>query len=152
VRQLEASGGILSLEFSPDGKALAVSSRNQRVHLWEAETGKELHQLGGGEVAQRGGALSLLGGYSGPEARGVAISPDGKRLASAAGSTVRLWEMATGKELPLLEGHRRAPSSVAVTLDGKSVVSWGPDRVIRRWDAANGKSQGAFVAPSGTTL
>src|SRR6202035_1974565 len=72
--------------------------------------------------------------------------------ASAAGSTVRVWETATGKELHLLDGHRRAPSAIADAADGKSVSSWGPDRVIRRWETATGKSLGSFTAPAGTTL
>ncbi len=152
VRQLKSSGGIHALVFTPDGKGLAVRGRNQRVHLWETETGKELQQMGGGEVAQRGGILTLLGASSGPEARALAISPDGKQIASAAGCTVRVWETTTGKELPLLDGHRRAPSAIVVAADGKSVISWGPDRVIHRWETATGKLLGSFTAPAGTTL
>src|SRR5262249_2519652 len=80
------------------------------------------------------------------------ISADGKRIAAAAGNTVRLWDTATGKELPLVGGHWRAPSTVVVAQDGKSVVSWGADRVVRRWEAATGKSLGEFPAPPRTTL
>ena len=32
------------------------------------------------------------------------------------------------------------------------MVSWGTDRVIRRWETATGKSLGTFPAPPGTTL
>jgi WD40 repeat protein/beta-lactamase regulating signal transducer with metallopeptidase domain len=145
------NGNALSLAFTPDSKKLAVRNRN-RVRLWETESGKELYQLAGGEVRAAGGILALPGGFTGPEGRAVAISPDGKQLASAAGSSVRLWETDSGKELPLLEGHRRAPSAIRVVADGKSVVSWGPDRVIRRWDTATGKSLGGFPAPLGTNL
>lgn len=158
LRQLKvADGGILALAFSPDTKTLVVRGRNQRVRLWETATGKEHQQLSDAEPAQRrggagGGLVLFSGGPSGPEARVLAISPDGKRLASVAGSTVRIWELATGKELPLLDGHRRPPSAIALTKDGTSVVSWGTDRVIRRWEAATGKPLGAFPAPPGTTL
>jgi WD40 repeat protein len=154
ARQLKAPDrGVLALVFSPDGKTLAARSRNQRVRLWETGSGKELRQLGdGGTVQQGGGGLAFLPAPSAPEARALAFSPDGKQIAAAAGSTVRLWEAATGKELPLIDGHRQAPVAIIPSADGKTVVSWGADRVVRRWEAATGKALGAFAAPPGTTL
>ena len=86
------------------------------------------------------------------EAQRLAFSPDGKQFAAAAGHTVRLWETATGKELPLLGGHRSAPTMMTLSADGKTAVSWGADRVLRRWDASTGKSLGAFPAPPNTAL
>src|SRR5947199_163006 len=90
----------------------------------------------------------LPAGNSWPEARMLSISPDGKKVASAAGSTIRLWDTASGKELPLIEGHWRAPTAVVLSPDGKTAVTWGGDRVVRRWDAYTGKSLGAFAAPA----
>jgi WD40 repeat protein/beta-lactamase regulating signal transducer with metallopeptidase domain len=153
IRQLQAPDpGIAALVFSPDGKTLAARSRNQRVCLWETETGKELRQLGGVRTALRNGGIVVLPSNSGPEARALAISPDGKRIAAAAGSTVRVWETATGKELPLIDGHRQAPLAIALSPDGQTVVTWGADYVVRCWDAASGKAKGAFPAPTGTTV
>jgi WD40 repeat protein/beta-lactamase regulating signal transducer with metallopeptidase domain len=156
VRQVKMlDSGVAALVFSLDGKTLAARGRNQKVRLWETQTGKELQQLADAEPAARrtGGNFVILGsGFSGPEMRALALSPDGKRLASASGSTVRLWDTATGQELPLLGGHRRAPSAVIVSTKDKVVVSWGADRVLRRWDAATGRPLGAVPAPPGTTL
>jgi WD40 repeat protein len=154
IRQLKApDGGIVALAFSPDGKHVAVRGKNQKVRLWETETGKELYQLGDAEPAPRTGGLAFIGGGpSGPEMRALAFSPDGKRVAAAAGNTIRLWETATGKEIPLLGGHRRAPTAITLSPDGKTVVSWGADQVIRRWDAATGRPLGEFPAPPRTTL
>src|SRR5262249_5751851 len=89
---------------------------------------------------------------SGPEMRALSISTDGKRIASAAGSTIRLWETAGGTEATLVESHWRAPSTVVVSADGKTVVSWGADQGVRRWQATGGKSLAAFPAPVGTRL
>jgi WD40 repeat protein/beta-lactamase regulating signal transducer with metallopeptidase domain len=154
VRQLKgADGGILGLVFSPDGKTLAVHGGNRRVHLWQTDTGKELRQLGDSEPADGDGGLAFFAdGIGDLETRALAISPDGKRIAAAAANTFRLWETATGKELPLLGGHQQAPSEIILSADGKTVVSWGADRVLRRWEAATGKSLGDFPAPAGTTL
>jgi WD40 repeat protein len=152
IRQLKAPGGIRGLVFAPDGKTLAVQGRNRRVRLWETATGKELYQRGDAEQPAESDGVFFISGFAGPETRALAFSPDGKQFASAAGSTVRLWETATGKELPLLEGHRKAPLAIALSGDGKTVVSWGTDRVLRRWESATGKSLGEFPAPQGTTL
>jgi WD40 repeat protein/beta-lactamase regulating signal transducer with metallopeptidase domain len=143
---------IRALVFAPDGKTLAVRGRNHRVHIWETDTGKEVRHLGDAEPVPQGSGLIFLPGASGPETRALAISPDGTQIATAAGSTVRVWETATGKELPLSEGHRQAPSAITLVTDGKTAVSWGADQVVRRWEAATGKSLGAFPAPSGTTV
>ena len=148
-----ADGGALSLVFASDGKTLAVRGRNQRVRLWTVETGKELHQLSDAEPARQGGGLAFVTeDFFAPEVRALALSPDGQRVAAAAGSTVRLWETTTGKELPLLAGHWRAPSAIVLSADGKTAVSWGFDRVVRRWETATGKSLGNFPAPPRTTL
>jgi WD40 repeat protein len=158
VRQLKAPGrGILTLAFSPDGKWIAARARDGQVHLWDTETGKEVRQLGTPEAPppppQLAGAVAFVGGNFGsaPEVRVLAISPDGKRIASAAGNTVRIWETATGKELPLLGGHRQPPSALVLSPDGKTVLSWGGDQVVRRWDAATGRQLGEFPGPARTT-
>jgi WD40 repeat protein len=120
--------------------------------LWETQTGKELHQLSDTQTVQRSGGLAfIVGGSSAPETRALAISADGKQVVAVAGSTVRLWETATGKERVLSDGHRQAPSTLVLSKDGKIVISWGGDRVVRRWEAASGKLLSAFPGPSGTT-
>src|ERR1051325_27064 len=50
----------------------------------------------------------------------IAFSPDGKLLASAgADNTVKLWDVASGKELRSLYGHSNEISAVAFSGDGK---------------------------------
>jgi WD40 repeat protein len=152
LRQIKVPDGVASLVFAPDGKALAVRGRSQQVRLWDTETGKELYQLGETAPVQPGGAVAfVLVASAAPETRNLAFSPDGKRIATASGSTVRLWDAATGKELPLTDGHQGALTAVALSADGKTVVSWGADRTIRRWEAATGKALGSFGVPPGTT-
>ena len=70
----------------------------------------------------------------------VAFSPDGTRLASGADdNTVRLWDVATGKETARLEGHGDWVRSVAFSPDGTRLASGADDNTVRLWDVASGK-------------
>ncbi len=42
-----------------------------------------------------------------------------------------VWDMATGKEMSKLEGHTRQVKSVAISRDGKTIVSGSEDETIR---------------------
>jgi WD40 repeat protein/serine/threonine protein kinase len=139
---------VWSLAFSPDGKRLASgagghqlpggtlanNSKTDRaeVKVWDAQTGQELFTF----------PVSL--GF----VRGVAFSPDGKRLAGVSAnppdsdpksSTMKVWDVQTGQQLFALQG---GGWSVAFSPDGKRLASGvaGPRRAqVRVWDAQTGQ-------------
>jgi RNA polymerase sigma factor (sigma-70 family) len=96
--------------------------------------------------AEPPGHVRCLEGHKEP-VLGVVFSPDGKRALSASSDgTVRLWDLATGKELRRLIGHAVGARSVAFSPDGKFALSTGdnPDRTVRYWDLETGIEQKCF--------
>ena len=51
----------------------------------------------------------------------------------------RLWDVSTGKNLHVLEGHEGFVNAVAFFPGGKLLVTGGEDGTIRVWDVATGR-------------
>ncbi len=68
----------------------------------------------------------------------VAWSPDGKRLASASGTSVRVWDASNGQTLLTYNRHTDDVTQVAWSPDSKHLVSASSDKTVRIWDASNG--------------
>jgi WD40 repeat protein len=103
--------------FSPDGKTLAVGIGNV-IYLWDVNTGKELRQFAGVQIA----------------AAVLAFSPDGKLLAAGRDDGIRLWRADTGALWCDIPGHEHPVTALAFSPDGKTLASGSEDSTVLVWD------------------
>jgi len=72
--------------------------------------------------------------------RGVAWSPDGRRLATTSRDrTARIWDAGSGSELTVLRGHDDWVWDVAWSPDGRRLATASNDHTVRIWDTEAGR-------------
>src|SRR5262245_21317171 len=114
--------------LSPDSKLIAADG-TLGVRLWQVDGGKPVSQF-------RDHPDSL---------HNIAFSPDGKTVASwGKTATIRLWDLATGKQLAELGGQQTLERLLGFSHDGAALVSESHDpvdknRTVRVYDVTNGK-------------
>jgi WD40 repeat protein len=82
--------------------------------------------------------------------RGVAFSPDGKRVVTASHDmTAILWDAATGRKVRVLQGHSGFILSVAFHPKANQVLTGSQDKTVILWDAATGHKLRAFQGHTG---
>jgi RNA polymerase sigma factor (sigma-70 family) len=113
--------------FTPTGRQLATAADDGWVRFWDLAGGKELLAIRAAEH----------------RVSSLALSPEGKALATADGEVVRLWEAKTGHELRKIwcpsTVHNTGP--LAFSSDGAVLAVAASDGSIRLFQPATGKER-----------
>jgi RNA polymerase sigma factor (sigma-70 family) len=133
-------GRFWALSFAPDGKTVIAGDDVHTIHVFDLKTGKEQRTFG---IPNVDGVAAM------------AITPDGKRLATRGGgdSFVRLWDVDKGTiERTVDFPEDGAARLLKFTPDGRTLIAGIEDqhtpgrRTIRTWDAATGQAGRAWTA------
>jgi len=131
---------ILAVAFSPAGKTVVTCGEDNKLLVRDADTGKITATLDNKD-----------------DVTCLAFSPDGKLVVSGSGKLlvgegdklVRIWDLAQGKCLHMLEGHGKTVRAVAFSSDGKQVASADDSGLVLIHDAATGKEAGRLTGHHG---
>jgi WD40 repeat protein len=122
---------VLALSFSPDGKWLATGggfpSRSGEIMIWKTADWSLFKQL---KDPHSDTVYALE------------FSPDLTRLASGgADKYMRVFDLDTGKQVKMFEGHTHHVLGVAWERNGRTIASAGADKVVKVWDYASGEQK-----------
>jgi WD40 repeat protein len=120
-------GNILSVVFSRDGQTVIAGKLDGWIEMYDSRTGEEIRTL------DANGAV-----YS------LAVSPDGNILAGGTGAlvkgenSIRLWNLADGKEIRKLVGHSQGVLQVVFSPNGEMLATTSYDGSARVWSVLSG--------------
>jgi len=109
---------VISVAFSPDGKRILCDSGRSGTRLWDAVSGQEIRRI---------------------DTYAIAFSLDGQQVVYGGNAFLYLLDAVSGQGLRLFTGPSEAVTCVAISHDGKQVLTGSKDTTIRLWDVESGR-------------
>ena len=163
LRLMGHNGIVTSASFAFDGHRLVTASDDGTAHVWDAESGEEIHVLSGVNSASffPGGdrilttspdeTVRVWDAKSGSEihvlrcrahaVHSASFSSDGRRIVATSDhkKVARVWDAESGEEHCVLRGHEGRVHSASFSFDGNRIVTVSSDQTARVWDAESGE-------------
>ncbi|WP_175517192.1 WD40 repeat domain-containing protein [Planctomicrobium piriforme] len=114
-----------ALTASPTGNAVAMIAEGGQIRLWDL-------------TSEPTPSLTVINDV-GKDSQSLAISPDGKFVASARGQTVTVWDVKSRKALRTWNTLGNPVYGVRWAPDGKSIASFGWHPSVQIWNPDNGQ-------------
>jgi WD40 repeat protein len=130
VLPLAHTSYIQGLKFSPDGRNILTSSADGTAKIWDKFSGKlisTIDSLSENEVAL----------YT-PDGQGIFTYPG--IFSEKKEFNIRLWDAAAGSLVKTFTGHKSAIEHIAISPNGKWMVSCSYDTTAVLWDTRTGKA------------
>lgn len=123
VKWIDPKGWATSAQFSPDGQTLAIGLMTGEIQLWDWENGIQQTPMAG-EWHHTGKINRIL------------FSQGPYLYSASADRHVIVWDWKSGKSVRDIAAHALPVNDIAVTSDGKILISCSDDQLIRVWDLA----------------
>jgi WD40 repeat protein len=130
---------VVALAYSHDGRLLASTSDDFKIHLWDPRTGKLVKTLSEGREHVQGVAFSpddkwlIVSGRDKPQLGEALQNFIGDSYYNP-GVSMRLWDIGSGKLLQTFSAHANDVNDVQFSRDGKYIVSAGEDKIVKVWE------------------
>jgi len=160
--------GCTAAVFGPDGRMLATAGNDGAVKVWNSTTwtvervlraaGDPVVALAFASEGKRLVAADGEGGHSWDLEGGATLLPGAASSVAAAGDravtggndgVVRVWDLASGRELLHVQGHAGVVSAAVFHPGGARFVTAGVDRAIHVWDAGTGTKVRTLLGHAG---
>jgi len=133
-----AGTGVHAVALSKNADRLVSGGGDWTLRLWDAKTGREIHQFPGIKDA----------------VRSIDLSVDSKRILSGHSGIpseflVRLWDTDNAKEIRSFKGHTKEVTAVLFCTDPKKAFSTSMDGVAILWNLDTGKEIRRMTHPGG---
>jgi len=143
------TGAVRSLAFGGDSEHLASCCQGTKgqpaeVKVWDITSQKQQVSIEfqPDKLAPARGSLGLLDGSANVN---VALSRDGRQLAaSIAETTVRMWDVGTGKLATSFDAHAEEVTSIAFSDNGQRIACGTAHGIVEIWDTATHQQQLTF--------
>ncbi len=130
-----ASYGATAVLFNPDGSLLIAVNGKGEIIVWETATWQEVRR----NPNAHPGAIIW----------GLALSPDGKTLATGASdSLIKLWNLADLSEIHTFAEHTDPVEALAFSPDGQMLASASLDGSSKVWNLQDYSRLASFILPS----
>ena len=160
-------GRVVFAAFSPDGQSIATIAEDRMVRVWNVESGQRLCEIGwpndAGETpwsavfCPNSQWLLTNSLHCGPQVwdvhTGERVNPtywygthalfsaDGSRVISYSqyAQVAEIHDIISGQRVATLQGHTDGIHGMALSPDGRTILTASVDKTIRLWDAETGQ-------------
>ena len=125
--------GLYSVAFGPNGRDIAVGNRHGDIQLWQWDSASPV---------ARARLMRTLPDRHDAQVMSLYFIESGRRLVSVAWDrSVLIQDLAGPRRAVRMEGHTDIALDVALSPDGRQLLTGSQDKMARLWDLAAGQAR-----------
>ena len=137
ITQFDTQMEYWSVAFTPDGRQILAAGHSPIIDRLQLETGEAIGHFAAHHDVVWSLACALKSDW---------VVSGGGDMKDHQDFRVRVWRLTDGQAGPILEGHTGAVGAVAITPNGRWVLSGAADHTVRLWDCETRREVRCFRA------